>query len=336
MSAGPRPARTTRRTRRRLAAAAGASAGVAALAAGALLAPAAGAVTTPPLPPAPVAGQGPVVETGRVTFVADGDTIDVDLDGDGTSETKRVRIAGVQAMELSTYSHNLSKIVGDCHGPEATRRMHSLVYGKRVRLTAMSPDAESSKSRLRRSVAYWDGRVWRDAGTVLLNEGLALWLPNKEEYTYNHYYSVLAERAAAAGRGVWDRDACRYGPYQSSQLQVTVNWDAPGRDSENLNGEYVAVRNAGTSDVRLGGWWVRDTMLRRFVFPAGTVLRAGKTIYVHAGAGTNSATRFYWNQDGPVFENATGAPNYAGDGGYLYDPDGDLRAWHQYPDRYPG
>lgn len=335
MPARSRPVRTTRRSRR-LSAAASLSA-VAAVA-GAMLVPAAqaGAAITAPLPPAPIAGQGAVVETGRVTFVADGDTVDVDIDGDGTSASKRVRIAGVQAMELSTYSHTLDRIVGDCHGPEATRRMHSLVYGKRVRLTAMSVDAQSSKSRLRRSVAYWDGAVWRDAGTVLLNEGLALWLPNKEEYTYNQYYSVLAERAAAAGRGVWDRDSCKVGPYQSSSLQLTVNWDAPGRDSDNLNGEYVAIRNAGTTDVPIAGWWVRDTMLRRFVFPAGTVLRAGDTIYVHAGAGTNTGNRFYWDQDGPVFENASGAPVYAGDGGYLYDPDGDLRAWQQYPDRYPG
>jgi hypothetical protein len=35
-------------------------------------------------------------ETGPVTFVADGDTIDVDVAGDGTSTSVRVRIAGIQ------------------------------------------------------------------------------------------------------------------------------------------------------------------------------------------------------------------------------------------------
>jgi hypothetical protein len=32
--------------------------------------------------------------------------------------------------------------------------------------------------------------------------------------------------------------------------------------------------------------------------------------------------------------NPAGAPRYMGDGGFLFDPDGDLRAWDMYPCRY--
>jgi micrococcal nuclease len=52
---------------------------------------------------------------------------------------------------------------------------------------------------------------------------------------------------------------------------------------------------------------------------------------VHPGRGRNTATDLYWGLDIPIFENATGAPTYMGDGGYLFDPQGDLRAWQQYP-----
>ena len=40
---------------------------------------------------------------GKVTFIADGDTINVDIDGDGTHTPKRIRITGIQAMEQTTY-----------------------------------------------------------------------------------------------------------------------------------------------------------------------------------------------------------------------------------------
>jgi hypothetical protein len=33
----------------------------------------------------------------------------------------------------------------------------------------------------------------------------------------------------------------------------------------------------------------------------------------------------------PVFENATPDERGMGDGGYLFDPDGDLRGWDTYP-----
>src|SRR4051794_22838035 len=39
------------------------------------------------------------VAYGRVVMVDDGDTVDVDLAGDGTSKLARVRYIGVQAME---------------------------------------------------------------------------------------------------------------------------------------------------------------------------------------------------------------------------------------------
>jgi endonuclease YncB( thermonuclease family) len=42
--------------------------------------------------------------TGDVTFVADGDTIDVDIHGDGNSTPAAIRFIGINAMGLRTYS----------------------------------------------------------------------------------------------------------------------------------------------------------------------------------------------------------------------------------------
>ncbi len=38
---------------------------------------------------------------------------------------------------------------------------------------------------------------------------------------------------------------------------------------------------------------------------------------------------FHWGLDEPVFENVH-PDRGMGDGGYLFDPDGDLRAWQTY------
>jgi endonuclease YncB( thermonuclease family) len=61
--------------------------------------------------------------TGKVTLVADGDTIDVDIARDGRRASRRVRMTGYNAMELTTYSHTASKRRGDCHGVEAANRL---------------------------------------------------------------------------------------------------------------------------------------------------------------------------------------------------------------------
>jgi micrococcal nuclease len=287
-----------------------------------------------------------VSQYGTVVFVDDGDTVDVDVDGDGTSTPRRIRFAGIQAMELHTYKADLALATGECHGIEATARLRRILGGRRVtggvvltsgarvRLTARD-SRSSSRNRDERFVAVHaaDGS-WRDVGTTLIREGLALPQPHRTEYTQNRAYRVFARQAAAAHRGIWDTDSCGVRPAPAARVAVTVNWDAPGDDTKNPDGEYFKVANRGTSAVALGGWWVRDSGLRRYTFAKGTVLGPGTALYVHAGGGTTHRTssgwHFYWGQAAPVFENVTGAPTYMGDGGYLFDPNGNLRAWQQY------
>ena len=67
---------------------------------------------------------------------------------------------------------------------------------------------------------------------------------------------------AAAGKALYDPDGCGAGPDQDLPISVTVNWDADGDDAGNFDGEWVDVHNGGGRDLRLGGWWVRDSFLR--------------------------------------------------------------------------
>jgi endonuclease YncB( thermonuclease family) len=276
------------------------------------------------------------VWTGKVTFVGDGDTIYVDIDGDGTRRSASVRMTGLNATEQYVYTSNVSQRRGECHSLEATARLEALIKRSRgrVRLAAMDPSSHS-RNRLRRSVAVRLRGRWRDAARILVSEGHALWLPNGNEWAWNADYSRLAERAASLGRGIWNPAHCGAGPSDASQLRVLVNADADGDDHDFVNGEWIRIRNLDpVNEVHLGGWWVRDSALRRFTFPDWATLPPGETLTVYAGEGTDTWTEFFWDQRGPVFENPkpTGE-KVMGDGAYLFDPQGDLRAWMMYPCR---
>jgi len=272
------------------------------------------------------------VWTGKVAWVPDGDTPLVDVYGDGTSTPKSIRLIGVQAMEQTVYHPTPAKRRGECHALAATARMEQLVKagGGIVRMTAQHASS-TSRGRPLRSIAVQIKGVWRDVGLDLIRNGYALWLPIPGEWAWNPAYRVAAQQAARAGKQMYDTDTCGAGPYQSAKLSLEVNYDAEGLDTENVNGEWLRVRNGSPAPLPIGGWWVRDSGLRRYTFPASTVVPALGSVYVHVGKGQPTATRKYWGQSVPVFANPTFDAQAIGDGGYLFDPRGDLRAWMLYP-----
>jgi endonuclease YncB( thermonuclease family) len=273
------------------------------------------------------------VWTGRVTSIDDGDTIRVDVAGDDTRAPIRVRLTGIQAMEQTVYSQVAARRRGECHALEATARLQQLLRrGRyRVRLSAQDPSSRSGQ-RWRRSVAVKLGKRWRDVGRILVSEGHALWLPNSAEYAWNAEYSRLAERAAAKHRNLWNPAYCGAGPSDASPLRLVVNSDADGSDSVFINGEWVRIRNLDpVHEVHVGGWWVRDSALRRYTFPDYTTLAPGESLTLYVGRGTNTWTEFYWGSRTPIFDNL-GAHDM-GDGAFLFDMQGDLRASMTYPCR---
>jgi micrococcal nuclease len=292
-----------------------------------VVAAAAVALTGPFLLPTPASASVDV--RGKVVFVADGDTFDVDIYGDGTSTPMRVRSIGINTMEQTVYSHDLSKIAGDCHSTEATRRLHALIYGKVVRLTSRYTSRVGA--RYRRSADVKINGIWRDVHWIMMREGHGLFLGNGVEYRKNRSYMRQAQYAKTTGKNLWDPDYCGVGP--AANLRVSVKYDAVGKDAQNLNGEYLRVTNRGSTTVSLSGWHVRDGGPFNYNFPSWAKVGAGKTVYVHVGRGTSSGVNFYWGRTAPVFDNPTGSPQYNGDGGYLFDPKGNLRASAMWPTR---
>ena len=273
-----------------------------------------------------------LVWTGKVSWVPDGDTPLIDVYGDGTGTPRSIRLIGVQAMEQTVYHPTPARRRGECHALAATARVEQLVRagGGVVRMTAQR-SSSVSRGRPLRYVAVRINGVWRDIGLDLIRNGYALWLPVPDEWAWNPTYRLAAQLAAREGRRMYDTDTCGVGPYQPAKLSLQVNYDAPGVDQQNVNGEWMRVGNASAVPVPIGGWWVRDSGLRRYTFPAGTVVPAGGSVYLHVGRGTATATHKYWGSSVPLFANPTFDARAVGDGGFLFDPRGDLRAWMHYP-----
>lgn len=265
--------------------------------------------------------------TGKVVHVHDGDTIEVRVGG----RALRVRITGIQAMEQTVYSSYAARRRGECHAVAATARLERMVRRSRgiVRLAAQDPGSRSGK-RWRRSVAVRSGGAWRDVGQVLLAEGHALWLNNSVEWAWNGVYAAAAERAREQRLRLWHPAACGSGPSADADLEVRVNWDADGVDMQNPNGEWIRVVNRSDRDVPLGGWWVRDSALRRYTFPRWAKVEPGSSVTVRIGRGGAQGSVFHWGLGEAIFENPVGDGRNAGDGAYLFDPDGDLRASDMY------
>ena len=302
--------------------------------AGALLLPAsaAHAKSGPCLPEYPHGAQCKVWN-GKVRYVDDGDTLDASVPRDGLGGLLRVRIIGAQAMEQTSYS--ASRRAGDCHAVDATNRLEQLVRKSKgkIRVASLYPESRSRGRRLR-SVAVRKGGRWRDVGRILVSEGHALWWPGQTEDAANVRYSILSQRAAIARRGLFNPSYCGVGPSEGHPIGLFAQWDADGNDADNVNGEYVKIRNYdAVNPLPIGGWYVRDSGLRRFTFPADAVIPPNGSVTLYAGEGGNFGNEYFWNLRGPVFENIIRDDRGIGDGAYLFDPQGDVRAWMMYPCR---
>jgi endonuclease YncB( thermonuclease family) len=267
-------------------------------------------------------------QSARVTEVNDGDTITVRLSG--SRRERKVRFRAIQAMELTRYSNHRSQRRGECHGVAAANRLEDLIRAghRRVRLSSQHPGTDHL-GRLIRWVAVRRHGRWQDLGELLMRDGHTLWMDSTTDTAWNLRYDVLGQRAAQAHRNLWNPTTCGAGPHQAVPIRVWVQSDPLGVDSP--ANEWVKVQNrSATEALPLGGWWVRDAMYRRFTFPAGTTVAPGATVTVHVGAGTAQGGDLFWGLRTTAFENG-GDPRGLGDGAYLFDPQGDLRAWMLYP-----
>ncbi len=241
-----------------------------------------GAETSAVTVPRPDDGQ-----TVTVRAVVDGDTVDL-------ADGRRVRYIGINTPERDQPFYE-----------EATEANRRLVEGREAWLV---PGVQP-RDRYGRTLAYlWVGDIFVNLELVRLGYANAYTAPPNVRYSKE---LLAAEREAReAGVGLWS-------PADVSLRIVRIVYDAPGPDEDNPNGEWVEIANEGSEDVNLQGFTLKDEANHIYTFPAVT-LRAGATLQLHSGRGTDSKEHLYWGLVGDSVWNNDG------DTAYLRDAQGRL------------
>lgn len=266
-----------------------------------------GACGGSPMSEVPTEGDG--ATTATVVGVTDGDTIRVELDG---SELP-LRLIGIDAPERR-----------ECFADEATAALRDLVGGRQVTLVRDTSDRDRH-GRLLRYVSV-DGE---HVNATLVQQGFALARRYPPDTARAEELAAAEEQARADGAGLWGPDGCGY--EGTAEVTLDVHADAPGDDAQNLNGEWLDLRNDGTDELDLAGWTVRDgSATKRYVFPEGTLLAAGATLRLLSGCGEDDRTVRHWCHEGSAIWNNDG------DIAMLLDPQDRIVATHRYGDAADG
>jgi micrococcal nuclease len=284
--------------------------------------------TATPRPPTATATSLPTItstpkperQVAQVVGVIDGDTIEVEIDG----QRYRLRYIGVDSPEPRDRASSVIDA-----GVQAAQVNEELVGGKTVWLEKDISETDQYDRLLR---YVYVGELFVNAEMV--RRGYAEAKRYEPDVRYQALFEQLQVEARAAKRGFWGAtptplptpplDQAALPPPDTAatgQGHVRVaahccQFDAPGNDHDNLGEEYVCLENAGTAAVDLSGWCVKDEKDHTYCFPAFT-LEPGALVRVHTGAGADSASDLYWNHDGAVWNNG-------GDTVYVYNAGGAL------------
>jgi micrococcal nuclease len=259
----------------------------------------AGSITTA----APADAQ---TEPATVVSVIDGDTIEVTR-SDGSREP--VRLIGIDAPER-----------GECWAVEATTVLESLIpVGSEIGMTSDQSDRDQFDRLLR---YLWVGSM--SVNEELVRQGAAISRRYPPDTAMSTRLDAAQDAARAAGAGLWALDAC--GEAATAELRIVeLRYDAEGDDNQNLNDEWVRIRNESADPVDLTDWRIRDeSATNRYSFPRGFTLEPSQTVTIHSGCGDDSDTALFWCSVGSAIWNNDG------DTAFLIDPSGNTHYYWSY------
>lgn len=235
-----------------------------------------------------------VGETAHVAFVVDGDTLEL-------ADGRRVRYVGINTPERDQPL-----------AEEATAFNRSLVEGEDVWLETDVQEID----QYGRLLAY----IWVDetfANLELVREGYANAYTVPPNLRYAEAFVQAEREAREAGRGLWT-------PADVPLRITALNYDGPGSDQVDPNGEWIELSNEGDSAIELAGYTIKDEGRHVYTFDAFT-LAPGSTVRLHSGRGEDGEHVLFWGLAGEaVWDND-------GDTAYLRDPSGALVDRLAYP-----
>jgi endonuclease YncB( thermonuclease family) len=128
---------------------------------------------------------------------------------------------------------------------------------------------------------------WGNAGAILANSGDSVRLLDDQSHTLLEH-SWTGQRTAEYGFGL---------------VIEKVNFDAPGNDNINLNGEWLTIRNSSSGEQNLVNWQIKIGP-EQFTVSEELKIGAGETITFYVGSGQNTADAIYMGFDRAVMYNS--------------------------------
>jgi endonuclease YncB( thermonuclease family) len=271
----------------------------------------------------PTAAGAGTFQRVRVIRVMDGDTIDVDSNGDHHID-ERIRLLGLDAPE-----HGL------CNFQASKNALKSLVRHKMIELRSQQGRTGIMLRPERRVIVPVAGKMV-DAATWMLQRGWAVWMPRAGETDHVYQQHVAADEAAATGLGWFNSTRCGAGPYAGAALTMQVEYLSDATNTmtaaQKRNQEFIRIRNDSTEPVDIDGWTLRVGNDRHTRVPAGGPIPPGAAVDIHVGFGTNTLTDRYLDSSVPMLVNAAiDGGTHLGSGSYLIDPQDDIRAHSTWP-----
>lgn len=237
----------------------------------------------------------------RVVNVIDGDTIDVEING----QIYRVRYIGVDTPER-----------GDPFYSEATNFNRSLVEGKTVYLQKDVSETDRY-DRLLRYVYLEDGTF---VNLVLVCEGYAQVLTVPPDVAHADDFLACEQQARNAGKGLWSiQPTSTPTPVQSdNSIGVIISYIYyDGQKGRNEPDEYAVIKNISGIPVNIGGWRLNaGDPGQDFIFP-DFVLQPGQECRIYTNEIHPESCGFSFGSGKAIWRNS-------GDCGYLYDSSGKL------------
>ena len=246
--------------------------------------------------------------SGTVTEIVDGDTLKVRFEN-GRTET--VRLLGVDTPEVHTeVSPDEFEGITDSDrgrswlqdwGSKASSYAKQTLSGKTIRVVVdEEADRRGNYGRLLAYV-YVEGEMFNEQ---LLKRGYARLY--ESEFSERSSFESVERIVQKQDRGLWafEKQSNENQNTGSSSLVVaSIHEDASGNDHENLNDEYIQLKNTGSSSLDLGGWTVSDSAGHSYTFPSGSTFGAGESLTLYSGSGSSGGSNYYWGSGSAIWNN---------------------------------
>jgi len=150
----------------------------------------------------------------------------------------------------------------------------------------------------------------------MIRNGLAFLYENSKTGSYQTLFQESMEYAKNNQLGLW----------KQSNFPISINKinaNAPGNDEENVNGEWLEIKNQGKEGLSLDSFYLKDESNNLFTFPAIS-LKGNTSLKIYSGKGKNNNHEIYWGSNRPIWNNDS-------DSVYLFDHQSLLVDYQKYP-----